>query len=78
MDTERKSKVVTSIDINLPPQVNKRQWLEESITDHLQCVLCGTSLEFRHKTDFIQNTVQEEAHCPACRVRNRQTTHSLQ
>ena len=75
-----KPKVVATIDVNIqwPPKVSKKQWLEESIDDHLQCVLCGTSLSFKHKTDFISGVVNEEAHCAACGVRNRQSTYSLQ
>jgi hypothetical protein len=75
-----KPKVVATIDVNVqwPPKVSKKAWLEESVDDHLQCVLCGTQLTFKHKTDFLANTVHEEAHCASCGVRNRQSTYSLQ
>lgn len=60
------------------PTVSKQEWLQESVVDHLHCVLCGTPLNFKHKTDFIAGVVTEDATCPACRVRNRQTCHRLQ
>jgi len=83
MDTSNKSdkpKIVTSIDLNIqwPPKVSSKAWLEESVDDHLSCVLCGTALTFKHKTDFITNQVDEEAHCNACGVRNRQSVYNLQ
>lgn len=83
MDTSNKSdksKVVTSIDINVqwPPKVSRKAWLEESIDDHLTCVLCGTHLSFQHKTDFITGQVNEIAHCDSCGVRNRQSNYILQ
>ena len=59
-------------------KVTKKEWLQESLEDHLQCVLCGTPLEFKHKTDFIGGVVHEEATCPACRIKNRQSAHRLQ
>ena len=75
-----KPKIVASIDVNVQfvPKVSKKAWLEESIDDHLQCVLCGTHLNFTHKADFIAGTVHEEAHCASCGVRNRQSDYILQ
>ena len=80
MDTSDKDpKVIATIDVNLcPPKVDKKAWLDESLDDHFHCVLCGSDLKFKHQTDFASGVVTEEAHCPACRVRNRQSTHSLQ
>lgn len=81
MDASDKSnpKTIATIDVNLHiPAVDKKTWLEESIDDHLNCVLCGGHLEFAHKTDFISGVVTEDAHCPTCGVRNRQSAHSLQ
>jgi len=82
MDTsnkDEKPKIVASIDVNVHwPKIEKNTWLEESIQDHFQCVLCGTELEFKHKTDFVTQIVCEDAHCPNCKIRNRQSTHSLQ
>ncbi len=61
-----------------PAVVTRKQWLEESIEDHNHCVLCGTALTFKHKTDFVAQTVHEEAHCGSCGIRNRQSDYSLQ
>lgn len=58
--------------------ISKAEWLQESIEDHLNCILCGSPLDFKHRTDFIEQVVTEEAHCPACRVRSRQSLHPLQ
>jgi hypothetical protein len=82
MDTSNKGekpKIVATIDVNVHwPKIEKRDWLEENLQDHLQCVLCGTDLVFKHKTDFAVQVVSEDAHCPHCNIRNRQTTHGLQ
>lgn len=78
MDASQKSKTIASLDINLVPAVSPREWLQESLDTHLNCVLCGTPMKFEHKTDFIAQAVTEDAHCPICRVRNRQTSHRLQ
>ncbi len=80
MDTsnkDSKSKVVTSIDLNIQ-WPDRKAWLEESIEDHLNCVLCGGELKFQHKTDFGSAVVTENAHCPSCNVRNREMTYALQ
>lgn len=74
-----KPKTVTSIDINLPPpKVERQEWLAESVSEHFHCVLCGGELTFKHKTNFVEQVVSEEAHCPSCNVRNRQNHYSLQ
>lgn len=74
-----KPKTVATIDVHLPPpKIDKREWLAESVSEHFHCVLCGGELSFRHKTDFVHQTVVEDAHCPTCNVRNRQTGYALQ
>lgn len=80
MDTSDKGpKVIASIDVNVHwPKIERGVWLEECLQDHLSCVLCGTDLEFKRKTDFVGQTVTEDAHCPRCNIRNRQSTHRLQ
>jgi hypothetical protein len=78
MDTSDKSKTVATIDVNIVPKVSKATWMEEAMNDHLLCVLCGSAMTFKHKTDFITNTVCEDAHCSACGVRNRQSVYTLQ
>lgn len=76
--TEKKAETIATIEVNWPPKVSSKAWLEESVDDHLQCVLCGTQLSFNHKTDFITGIVNEEANCGSCGVRNRQSVYSLQ
>ena len=71
MDTSNK-------DQTTMPVIEKKQWLEASIQDHLHCVLCGGELNFQHKTDFIEQKVCESAGCKSCGVRTRQTDHKLQ
>ncbi len=78
MDT-RKSKVVASIDVNVHiPKISQSEWISEMIEDHLNCVLCGDRLLFRFKTNFIEQQVIENAHCPSCGVRTRQAKYKLQ
>ncbi len=79
MDTPNKPKTIATIDVNIRwPKIEKKAWLEETLSDHLQCVLCGTDLEFKHVTNFAEQSVIEEAHCPSCKIRNRQSGHRLQ
>ena len=43
MDTSNKPKTIATIDVNLVmPKVSKADWMQETINDHLQCVLCGS------------------------------------
>jgi hypothetical protein len=79
MDTSDKPKTIATIDVNLTWKTpDRKAWLEESVSDHLECVLCGSDLEFAHKADFIEQTVVEHAHCPSCNVRTRESQHKLQ
>ena len=81
MDSSNKNepKVIATIDVNIQmPKVDKKAWMEETLDEHFHCVLCGGELEFTHKTCFITQKVSENAHCPSCGVRNRQSDHSLQ
>jgi hypothetical protein len=79
MDTSNKPKTIATIDVNMVmPKITKTEWMQEVLADHLQCVLCGSDLVFKHQTDFIAQTVTENAHCPSCQVRNRQSAHRLQ
>lgn len=80
MDAEnnQKPKTVTTIDINWPPKVSSADWLSECVDEHFHCVLCGTELHFHHKTDFITQVVEEVAVCPSCKVKNRESQHTLQ
>ena len=41
------------------------------------CPLCGTELQFVHRVDHLGLCVQEEAHCPSCRIRTKSQTQTL-
>jgi hypothetical protein len=82
MDTSNKNekpKTIATIDVNIQwPKIESRDWIEESVNDHNNCVLCGTPLTFKHHTNFADHTVAEDANCQGCRIRSRQTVHTLQ
>ena len=79
MDTPNKPKTIATIDVNVHwPKIEKKDWMAETLSDHFHCVLCGSELVFKHATDFVEQTVAEEAHCPGCKIRNRQSAHRLQ
>jgi hypothetical protein len=80
MDTsDNKPKTIATIDVNIQwPTIPKRDWIDEAVQDHLNCVLCGTELTFKHHTNFADHTVAEDASCQGCRIRSRQTVHTLQ
>ena len=76
---DNKGNVIAEIDVNvhitgLPP----RNWILETIEEHLNCILCGTEMTFKHVVDHIAQNVKEEGHCPHCKVRGRASEHSLQ
>jgi len=68
---DQKPQTVATIDVNV-------NWTDESVNDHLNCVLCGDALEFKHKTNFVEQTVHEDAQCGSCGVRTRQNAYRLQ
>ncbi|NQZ00508.1 MAG: hypothetical protein HRT45_07550 [Bdellovibrionales bacterium] len=65
---------IESLLHNLGPIDHKEMMLEH----YNNCSLCGTELEFVHVTHFTHLEVEEEAHCPNCKVRMKQEKHSLQ
>ncbi len=80
MDTSSKRdkpEIIAQIDIQWP-EVKTQDWMDEYLSDHFNCVLCGSTMTFKHKTDFVAQTVNEEAHCHSCGVRNRQDLFTLQ
>lgn len=76
--SDSKPKTVATIDVQLVSAISARDWLHESVHDHLNCVLCGSPLVFEHKTDHVEQIVTESAACSGCRVRNRKSEHRLQ
>lgn len=77
LNTEDTPQTVATIDVKIH-WPTAEQWREEFIDDHLNCCLCGTALKFDHKVDHIAHVVTENAACPSCGVKERQTTHCLQ
>lgn len=60
---------------DLSNETEERQLM---IEDQSSCSLCGTELKFQHQVDYMTFTVQEEAHCPSCRIQMRKQHHTLQ
>jgi hypothetical protein len=58
------------------PNLSLRQ--VEALEELQSCILCGTTLDFRHKTNFIDNTVIEESHCLHCNIRSKAADYNLQ
>ena len=76
---DNKSKTIATIDVNLQiTGLEPRDWIQETVEEHLNCMLCGTTLEFKHTVNHIEQHVHEEAHCPGCNIRNRTQAHTLQ
>lgn len=80
MDASEKSpKTIATIDVNVHwSEVAKLDWTQEAVHDHLHCILCGTELNFSHKHNYMQLTVAEEASCPHCKIKTRESLHALQ
>lgn len=51
---------------------------DDVIANFNHCCLCGTSLQFTHKADYQNMTIQEEAFCPACSIKTKNNSHILQ
>jgi hypothetical protein len=49
----------------------------EFITNHNNCILCGTVLELQHIRLDQTPEIKEEAHCPTCDLRTRVKTYTL-
>jgi hypothetical protein len=82
MDSSEKTnkpETIATIDVNVQwPDFSKMNWQEEALYDHLHCCLCGSELKFKHVTNHMQNFVTEEAVCPHCKIKTRESAHSLQ
>lgn len=64
----------TIAEINLKNFNYREQYLEE----YKNCLLCGTELVYHHNTDFIYQTVEEQALCPHCKIPTKKHEHKLQ
>lgn len=51
---------------------------EAFLEDYNSCPLCGSELMFTHVTHFIEQTVNEEAHCDGCNIKVKSNQHGLQ
>lgn len=59
-------------------EISKETVKEQILDSMTNCCLCGTKLEFFHKTDYATMSVREDSRCPACGIRNKTNTHHLQ
>ena len=62
-------------DTSLKEFTSPRQEHEPIIDDENCCCLCGTSLKFQHKIDYLTLTIQD---CPSCRIQMKSKEHTLQ
>lgn len=63
--------------------VNKKSLHETSsatdvVENFTHCCLCGTYLEFTHTVDYGNLAIKEEAFCPACAIKTKSSTFTLQ
>ncbi len=64
---------------NLTQQDNELDTRLEEIKEHFNsCCICGSELMFHHRADHIHQLIAEEAHCPSCGIKNKETHHILQ
>ena len=73
MNSRNKSQTVATIDVHL--HWNQR---EKFLEEHAHCPLCGLEMLITHVTQFVGQTVKEEAFCEKCNVRVRDNQHTLQ
>ncbi len=82
MDSSEKTskpQTIATIDVNLQwPDFSQMNWQEEALYDHLHCCLCGSELRFHHKRNLVQNFITEEASCPSCKIKTRESAHTVQ
>ncbi len=76
MDGQSKEKAPEIIaQFNIVQESSPR---ERYLDDYHHCPLCGTQLDFTHVTNFVHNTVKEEAFCAPCNIRIKTDDHRLQ
>jgi uncharacterized protein CbrC (UPF0167 family) len=57
---------------------NKDLATETFLADETTCCLCGTTLTFDHKIDYLSLKIVEDAHCPSCQIQMKSREHKLQ
>lgn len=72
------SEVISTIDVNIKPFLRGANAREQFLDDYSNCPLCGSELLYTHVTKFVDNTVHEEAHCEACKIKAKNNDHFLQ
>lgn len=60
-----------------PQEKDSTQRQSKFLKNHNHCSLCGSVLQFHHRTDFSKNKVQEKGSCPDCRIHSRVFEGSL-
>lgn len=58
--------------------ISLKQEHEVVIDDANNCCLCGSSLAFNHKIDYLTLTIKEDAHCPSCQIQMKSGEHVIQ
>lgn len=48
------------------------------LDDENNCCLCGSTLAFQHKIDYLTLRIKEEANCPSCKIQMKSREHSVQ
>lgn len=57
--------------------VDKPSAREQFMDEYAHCPLCGTEMVYTHVTNFIAESVKEEAFCTACNIRTKSNSHGL-
>lgn len=56
-------------------EVERREAFKEAVN---KCPICGSRLSFEYRTDFLKNSIHEEAQCEKCAVKIREEEHEVQ
>lgn len=66
------------MDANNKEFASNNEAHEIILADENTCCLCGTSLKFDHKIDYLTLRIIEDAHCPSCQIQMKSREHTLQ
>ncbi len=59
-------------------RMTPEEWRDQALSEYLNCVLCGQEFQFTQFTDFATLSVEEESHCPHCKVPGSKSSYILQ
>jgi len=79
MDDNKKnpdSQIVSQIDINIEWEAISPR--EMFLDEYSFCPLCGDELMYVHVTEFVSQSVCEQAFCNSCHVQVKKNSHALQ